>query len=461
VSITPGVQRNDDSAILLTGATGFLGGEVLARLLEHGQRAVCALVRAHDQAGAQRRLDRVIDSLGLDRDAVGDRATAIAGDVTEPLLGLDTRSRAELAERTGRIIHCAASVSFTLGLDESRQINVGGTSRMLDLAEFCVRVGGGLDSFVHVSTAYVAGRHPEPFSEADLDRGQEFRNAYERSKFEAELAVAERAATLPVQVVRPSIVVGDSRTGWTSSFNVVYGPLRAFDRGAFPVLPARASAPVDIVPVDFVADAIVALAGRPRTTFNLTAGSRASSVGEIVELASAEAGRRPPRIVHPGIYRRAVHPLLVRTGGEVRRRALRRGLLPLLRGRGRFRRRAHSGRAGAARDRAAAASRLLRPADGLRPRRRLGEARAHPARRRRGARGTADASATSGAAARDPAAGPGPIAVGPLISRLPGGRRARRSRSRARGPHPRPRRSPAPAAPRGTAGNPPPTPRCR
>jgi thioester reductase-like protein len=324
VSITPGVQRNDDSAILLTGATGFLGGEVLARLLEHGQRAVCALVRAHDQAGAQRRLDRVIDSLGLDRDAVGDRATAIAGDVTEPLLGLDTRSRAELAERTGRIIHCAASVSFTLGLDESRQINVGGTSRMLDLAEFCVRVGGGLDSFVHVSTAYVAGRHPEPFSEADLDRGQEFRNAYERSKFEAELAVAERAATLPVQVVRPSIVVGDSRTGWTSSFNVVYGPLRAFDRGAFPVLPARASAPVDIVPVDFVADAIVALAGRPRTTFNLTAGSRASSVGEIVELASAEAGRRPPRIVHPGIYRRAVHPLLVRTGGEVRRRALRR-----------------------------------------------------------------------------------------------------------------------------------------
>ena len=313
------MHRNDDSAILLTGATGFLGGEVLARLLEHERRPVYALIRADDRAGAQRRLDRVIDSLGLDRDALGGRAVAIAGDVIEPMLGLDPRSRAELAERTGRIIHCAASVSFTLGLEDSRRINVAGTRRMLDLAEFCARVGGGLDSFVHVSTAYVAGRHTEPFSEADLDRGQEFRNAYEQSKFEAELAVAERAATLPVQVVRPSIVVGDSRNGWTSSFNVVYGPLRAFDRGAFPVLPARATAPVDIVPVDFVADAIVALAGRPRTTFNLTAGSRASSVGEIVELASAEAGRRPPRIVHPGIYRRAVHPLLVRTGGETRR----------------------------------------------------------------------------------------------------------------------------------------------
>src|SRR3954447_13523899 len=141
--MTQGVHRNDDSAILLTGATGFLGGEVLARLLEPEQRRpVYALVRAADQDAAQRRLGRVLDSLSLDSEAVGDRAVAVAGDVTEPLLGLDTRRRAWLAERTGRIIHCAASVSFTLGLDESREINVSGTRRMLDLAEFCDRVGG-------------------------------------------------------------------------------------------------------------------------------------------------------------------------------------------------------------------------------------------------------------------------------------------------------------------------------
>jgi thioester reductase-like protein len=312
----------DESAILLTGATGFLGGEVLARLLERGERPVYALIRAPSEEAARERLSGVLESLGLESEE--HRVTAVAGDVTEPLLGLDTRRRAALAEFTGRIVHCAASVSFTLGLDESREINVVGTRRMLDLAEFCARVGGGLDSFVHVSTAYVGGTHPEPFCESDLEVGQGFRNAYEQSKFEAEVEVAQRAATLPVQVVRPSIVVGDSRTGWTTSFNVVYGPLKAFDRGAFPVLPARASSPVDIVPVDFVADAIIALAGRPRTTYNLTAGTRASTVGEIVELASAEAGRRPPRIVSPGLYRRAVHPLLVRTGSEARRRALRR-----------------------------------------------------------------------------------------------------------------------------------------
>jgi thioester reductase-like protein len=317
-------MRGDGSGILLTGATGFLGGEVLARLLEAGDRPVYALIRAPGEEEARKRLGAVLDSLGVDRAAAAGRVTAIAGDVTQPLLGMDTRRRAMLAESTGRIIHCAASVSFTLGLEESREINVAGTRRMLDLAEFCARVGGGLDSFVHVSTAYVGGTHPEPFCESDLQVGQDFRNAYEQSKFEAEVEVARRAATLPVQVMRPSIVVGDSRTGWTSSFNVVYGPLKAFDRGAFPVLPARASSPVDIVPVDFVADAIVALAGQPRTTYNLTAGSRASTVGEIVELASAAAGRKAPRIVSPWLYRKAVHPLLVRTGSEARRRALRR-----------------------------------------------------------------------------------------------------------------------------------------
>src|SRR5439155_23621126 len=112
-----------------------------------------------------------------------------------------------------------------------------------------------------VSTAYVAGAHVGRFGERDLVVGQRFRNPYERSKFEAELLVQAHSDTLPVQVLRPSIVVGDSRSGWTSSFNVLYSPLRAFASGAYPAIPARRSAPVDVVPVDYVAEAILALAG--------------------------------------------------------------------------------------------------------------------------------------------------------------------------------------------------------
>jgi thioester reductase-like protein len=313
---------DESTGTLLTGATGFLGGEVLARLLERGDGPVYAVVRATGDDEAQVRLDAIVEALLGDAAASAGEAIAIAGDVTRPGLGIPPGDRDRLAERVNRIIHCAASVSFTLGLRESREINVEGTRRMLDLGERCAR-RGGLDSFVHVSTAYVAGAHDGTFCEDDLDVGQSFRNSYERSKFESELVVRERADVLPVQIVRPSIVVGDSRSGWTPAFNVLYTPLRAFSRGAYPMLPARRSSPVDVVPVDYVADAILALAPRPGETHHLVAGERASSVGEIIDLASENAGRPSPRVLPPGLYRRTIHPLLVRSGSEARRRALR------------------------------------------------------------------------------------------------------------------------------------------
>jgi long-chain acyl-CoA synthetase len=312
-----------ETGVLLTGATGFLGGEVLARLLERGERPVYALVRAPNEEDADARLRVVVESLLRDPGSRAKRAIAVAGDVTNPGLGIGAGRREWLAERVDRVIHCAASVSFTLGIDESRAINVEGTRRALDFGQLCAR-RGGLEYLVHVSTAYVAGTHAGTFSEQDLDCGQGFRNAYERSKFEAVLMVRERRASLPVQVVRPSIVVGDSRTGWTPTFNVVYGPLRAFSRGAFRVLPARRRSPVDVVPVDYVADGILALAGRPGTTAHLVAGEGASTVGELIELASEYTGRPAPRVLPPTLYRRAIHPLLVRSFDRRRRRALRR-----------------------------------------------------------------------------------------------------------------------------------------
>ena len=126
------------------------------------------------------------------------------------------------------MLHCAASVSFDLPLDESRSVNVEGTRRMLEFARGCP----GLERFSYVSTAYVAGEPGGLFREDELAVGQRFRNPYERSKFEAELALRSEGRDLPLQILRPSIVVGDSSTGRTSSFNVLYGPLKALARGA-------------------------------------------------------------------------------------------------------------------------------------------------------------------------------------------------------------------------------------
>jgi long-chain acyl-CoA synthetase len=314
---------NDRPGLLLTGATGFLGGELLARLLERDSRPVYALVRAGSDEEAAARLDGVIESLLGGAEPWAGRAVAVAADVAQPGLGLSAAKRAWLAERVDGILHCAATVSFTLGLDASRATNVDGTRRLLDFAELSAG-RGSFDCFTYVSTAYVAGDHGGDFGERQLKVGQGFRNAYERSKFEAELLVREREGDVPVQVVRPSIVVGDSRTGWTPAFNVLYTPLRAFTKGVYPVIPARRSSPVDVVPVDYVADALLALAGQPGTTYHLTAGERTSSVGELIELAADYLERRPPRVLSPSLYRRAVHPLLLRRAGQARERALRR-----------------------------------------------------------------------------------------------------------------------------------------
>jgi thioester reductase-like protein len=308
--------------VLLTGATGFVGMELLARYLERTNRRVYALVRGANWHEVTARVERTLLCLfGADH-PYSQRVVAVRGDITCPGLGLGVK-RDQLAERVSEVVHGAASVSFELGLEDTRQINVEGTRRVLEFAESADE-RGGLRRFTYISTAYVAGEHMGCFSEDDLDVGQRFRNAYEQSKFEAEHLVA--GARLPVTVLRPSIVVGERDSGWTQSFNVLYWPLRAFSRGAYAALPARRDAPVDVVPVDYVADAIFALSQAPEaegSTYHLTAGSNATSVGELVELAAAYFKRPAPRLISPGVYRRVVHPLLLQTVRDERsRRAL-------------------------------------------------------------------------------------------------------------------------------------------
>ncbi len=298
--------------------------ELLARYLEHTDRPVYALVRAADDREATRRIDHTLNSLFGAAHPYGERVRAVRGDITLPGLGL-RRRRDDLAERIGEIVHGAASVSFDLELEDLRAINVAGTRRVLEFAERCQALGG-LRRFSYISTAYVAGDHTGRFNEDDLHVGQAFRNAYEQSKFEAECLVAESAARLPTTVLRPSIIVGERGSGWTASFNVLYWPLRAFARGSYVALPARRDAPVDVVPVDYVTDAIFALSQSPEAegaTYHLTAGACTSTVGEIVELATAHFERSAPYLIDPGVYRRLVHPLLVRAARDDRyRRAL-------------------------------------------------------------------------------------------------------------------------------------------
>jgi long-chain acyl-CoA synthetase len=292
--------------VFLTGATGFLGMEVLARLLERGDRDVICLVRAADQPAAEARLEGVLATLWEDPTPYRARARAVAGDVTSPGLGIAPVQRAELAEEIGAVLHCAASITFDLPLEEARLINVEGTREVIGFAREAKALGR-LERFVHVSTAYVGGLHPGVFRERELDAGQAFRNTYEQTKWEAEHVLAA-ADDLAPAIARPSIVMGDARSGWTPAFNVLYWPLRAFSRGLFDTVPARPEGRVDVVTVDYVAAGLVALLDSDESgVFNLVAGDEAPTVQELIDMACERFERPPPTLLEPGSDLNAGH----------------------------------------------------------------------------------------------------------------------------------------------------------
>jgi nucleoside-diphosphate-sugar epimerase len=224
---------------------------------------------------------------------------AVPGDVTRSGLGIDPVERGRLAEEVGAVLHCAASIAFDLPLDEARKINVEGTREVIGFAREC-RSLGRLERFVHVSTAFVSGRHGGRFGEDDLITGQSFRNTYEQTKWEAEHVVAG-ADDLAPAIARPSIVMGEAASGWTPAFNVLYWPLRAFSRGLFDEVPALAHSRVDVVPVDFVADALVHLLDTDDTgVFNLVAGEAACTADELMRMACDRFDKPVPPVVAPG-----------------------------------------------------------------------------------------------------------------------------------------------------------------
>jgi thioester reductase-like protein len=277
--------------VLLTGATGYLGTLVLARILARpGAQVVCP-IRARDDGHARERLGAVLGTLWAtpSADAV-QRTWPVAFDLEHPDADLPL-----LSEIT-HVLHCAASVRFDLPLTRARRANVATAAVIADIA----RRAPGLQRIVHVSTAYVAGTHRGPFHEAELDVGQEFRNSYERTKFEAEGLLRGSARDLPLTVVRPSIVVGEAGTGWTTSFNVIYPLLRAYSRGLVRELPATPDALIDFVTGDYVADGLVHLlldAERSDGTYHLVSGDQAPTVVELRDLTAQALGLAPVAFV--------------------------------------------------------------------------------------------------------------------------------------------------------------------
>ena len=314
--------------VLLTGATGTVGRELLARLLRTPSTRVLCLVRARDDDEARARIRRTIAELPDPRIGNDERrqTDAMAADLTRDRLGLSQRQWDTTADAVTRIVHGAASVTWNLPLGESRAINVTGTDRVLELAREGRR-RGVLRKFDYISTCTVAGRRTGLIGEDDLRSRCGFHNTYEQSKFEAERRVRNHMNEMSVSIFRLAMVVGDSKTGCTSTFNVMYWPLKMMARGYIVAVPGDRAGVLDIVPIDFVGSAIEALSADPAHRgkgFHIAAGPLASSVGEILDLAVDCLGVRPPLLIRPRVFR-LLQPLFYAAVWGKRREAMSKG----------------------------------------------------------------------------------------------------------------------------------------
>jgi thioester reductase-like protein len=271
--------------ILLTGVTGSFGRFVARALMERGCELVC-VVRGRDRAEAT---GRAVAALGPV--SVLERVVVLPGDVLQPGLGLEPPLVRHLQETVDGIVHSAATTSFGLEVDLARRVNVTGTRNVLDFA----RGVRSLRRLGYVSTAFVAGKRTGVVRESDLHHGAGFVTSYERSKYEAELLVQRAAATLPVAVFRPSVIVDPAQDA-VGRPNALRFALSVLRDGVLPFLPAAATTPIDLIHSVDAADALAGLSldDDADGTYHLTAGAAAPSLAELLEAAGAGSTRFVP-----------------------------------------------------------------------------------------------------------------------------------------------------------------------
>lgn len=258
--------------VFLTGFPGFLGSALLERLLERGDGPIACLVQPHHRAQAEDRARELVDA--VDAPEVDDDRLDVQlydGDITDPDLGL--ASERVTFDAIESCYHLAAIYDLGVDPEPAEAVNVRGTEHVL---EFAASVD--VDRFHYVSTCYVSGRYDGVFTEAHLAEGQSFNNHYEETKYRAEVAVQDRMAEgFPATVYRPAIVVGDSQTGETAKYDGPYYQLRLLraQPAWFSVavtVPGARSAELNVVPRDYVVDAIDTLS------------ASANTVGEVYQL---------------------------------------------------------------------------------------------------------------------------------------------------------------------------------
>ena len=264
--------------VFLTGSTGFLGTQIARRLIKMDDIILILLIRGKTYQDARRRIFRawwefpeLIDELNKADNNSAPRILIMNGDIIKENLDLEVKNYKYFVHNVTHIIHAAADLRLNASIDELKKINVQGTSNIIKIAVEANK-NHGIERFSYISTAYVAGCKKGTVDEDSLTDQYGFKSNYERSKYEGECVV--KNSDLPITIFRPGMIVGDSSSGYIKTFNTIYVLLRLYMKGKLRFVPVSSDLKINLVPVDYVADAISKLTFNMDTTgmtFHLTA----------------------------------------------------------------------------------------------------------------------------------------------------------------------------------------------
>lgn len=278
------------STIFFTGFPGFLGSELLPRVVSRTDDVAVCLVQPKFRPLAEERAR----AIAVSHPELAGRIKLVEGDLTQALDQVP-------AEDIREVYHLAAVYDLSVERELAMRVNVTGTTRVLDLAGRAPR----LERLHYVSTCYVSGRHAGVFTEADVETGQTFNNYYEETKQLAELEVRKRMPRIPTTVYRPSVVVGDSVTGATQKFDgpyfVMQWLLRQPKVAVLPVVGRPSRYRFNVVPRDFIIRAMEYLTGlkdNAGKTYAL-ADPEPLTVDETIDTIAEATGRTVLRVPLP------------------------------------------------------------------------------------------------------------------------------------------------------------------
>jgi thioester reductase-like protein len=287
-------------AIFLTGSTGYIGAHVAANLLQQHESTLNLLVRGRDAHDAEVRLWNALQlhmPFKAFREYLESKIRIFIGDLTDPRFGMEADTYDRLVHTTDSIIHCAASLNRK-SEKSCLNVNLRGTLEVAQLARRS-HYYHGLQRFSNVSTVAVAGKrnHEIVTEDRSIEWERSDYDPYARTKKFCEHMVRELLPDVPLTIFRPSIVLGDSRFPETTQFDMV----RSFVfLAGLPVLPFRPDDKIDIVNVDFVADAISTLhmkANPLHDIYHLSSGNGSQTFRELTTALSDAQGKRSPVFV--------------------------------------------------------------------------------------------------------------------------------------------------------------------